>query len=52
MGEGGASHEEFHAAPSKKQTRFLEGPVPLKIQGKLNFYHYTTGADVSGAQCR
>ena len=27
-------HKKFHAAPSKKQTRFLEGPLPLRIQGK------------------
>ena len=30
----GASHEKFHAAPSKKQARFLEGPLPLRIKGK------------------
>ena len=33
-GPRGASHEKFHAAPSKKQARFLEGPLPLRAQGK------------------
>ena len=33
-GPRGASHEKFHAAPSKKQTRFLEGSLPLRIEGK------------------
>ena len=30
----GASHEKFHAAPSKKQVRFLEGPLLLRTQEK------------------
>ena len=30
----GASHEKFHAAPSKKQARFLEGALSLRTQGK------------------
>ena len=29
-GQRGASHEKFHAAPSKKQARFLEGPLSLR----------------------
>ena len=33
-GPRGASHEKFHAAPSKKQARFLEGPLSLRTQGK------------------
>ena len=33
----GASHEKFHAAPYKKQVRFLEGPLPLRIKGKATF---------------
>ena len=33
-GPRGASYEKFHAAPSKKQARFLEGPLPLRAQGK------------------
>ena len=33
-GPRGASHEKFHAAPSKKQARFLEGPLRLGTQGK------------------
>ena len=37
VGQGGASHEKFVAAPSKKQARFLEGPVPLRIKGKATF---------------
>ena len=35
-GPRGASHEKFHAAPSKKQARFLEGPLSLRTQGKSN----------------
>ena len=33
-GTRGASHEKFHAAPSKKQARFLEGLLALRTQGK------------------
>ena len=33
-GPRGASHEKFHAAPSKKQGRFLEGPLSLRTQRK------------------
>ena len=32
----GASHEKLHAAPSKKQACFLEGPLPLEKKGKRN----------------
>ena len=35
-GPRGVSHEKFHAAPSQKQTRFLEGPFSLRTQGKSN----------------
>ena len=33
-GPRGASHEKFHAAPFKKQARFLEDPLSLGTQGK------------------
>ena len=33
-GPKGASHEKFHAAPSKKQACFLEGSPPLRNKGK------------------
>ena len=36
-GPRGASHENFHAAPSKKQARILEGPLSLEIKGKATF---------------
>ena len=36
-GPSGASHEKFHAAPSKKEARFLEGPLSLRTQGKMTF---------------
>ena len=36
-GPRGSSHEKFHAAPSKKQARFLEGPLPFRIIGKVTF---------------
>ena len=36
-GPRGASHKKFHAAPSKKQARFLEGPFLLELKGKATF---------------
>ena len=33
-GPKGVSHKRFHAAPSKKQACFLEGPLPPRNKGK------------------
>ena len=35
--KGGASHEKFHAAPSKKQASLLEGALPLRNKGNGAF---------------
>ena len=34
QGPRGASHEKFHAAPSKKQACFLEDALPLRNKGR------------------
>ena len=39
----GASHEKFHAAPSKKQARFLEGPHPLRIKRRSDLLRSALG---------